>query len=60
MEDMDGKRILAEKEIMLCEEEMWQIIILPCELKTEKTAIYFKFEGKGEADMKSFGFCLGN
>ncbi len=57
MEDMDGKRILAEKEIMLCEEEMWQIIILPCEQKTEKTAIYFKFEGKGEADMKSFGFC---
>lgn len=54
--DLEGNQVLGDVELSL-EEENWKVYKVPCQKREGKTAIYFRFTGKGKADMKNFGFC---
>lgn len=54
--DPDGKVVLGETALQL-QDQAWQICKVPCAYEAQQTAIYFRFTGEGQAEMKSFAFC---
>ncbi len=53
--DEEGKELIGEKAVTVeCED--WQVFRIPCDVSLSGSAVYFRFSGEGECEMKSFGF----
>ena len=53
--DEEGKELIGEKAVTVeCED--WQVFRIPCDVSLSGCAVYFRFSGEGECEMKSFGF----
>ena len=56
--DETFKDAIGEKEIII-DSENWQIILLPASLAKGTHALYLRFEGEGETDLKTIAFIAG-